>query len=103
MEIVFILSDVEGGDHDTGGDAVSRDGGVSLSPLSPEAVTGEARRYWDIRHSATYDGLSRHAVRDVKAVHPQLQRCVLRNTKILTTLFCNCYSSVSEVVTCGLN
>jgi hypothetical protein len=97
VEVVFILSD-ECGDHDTGGDAVSRDGGVSLSPLSPET-----RRYWDIRHSATYDGLSRHAVRDVKAVHPQLQRCVLRNAKMLTTLFCNCYSSVSEVVTCGLN
>ena len=80
MEVVFILSDVECGDHDTGGDAVSRDGGVSLSPLSPEAVSGETRRYWDIRHSATYDGLSRHTVRDVQAVHPQLQRCVLRNT-----------------------
>jgi len=79
--VVFILADVECGDHDTGGDTVSRDGGVSLSPLSPEAVPGEIRRYWDIRHSATYDdGLSRHAVRDVKAVRPQLQRCVLRNT-----------------------
>ena len=80
MEGVFILSDVECGDHDTGGDTVSRDGGVSLSPLGPEVVPGETRRYWDFRHSASYDGLSRHAVRDVKVVHPQLQRCVVRNT-----------------------
>ncbi|XP_023727525.1 uncharacterized protein LOC111875475 isoform X3 [Cryptotermes secundus] len=67
-------SDVDCVDRDTGGDALSHDGGVSLSPLSPEAVAGETRRYWDIRHSATYDGLSRHAVRDMKGVHPQLQR-----------------------------
>lgn len=70
----FILSDVECVDRDTGGDALSRDGGVSLSPLSPEAVTGETRRYWDICHSATYDSLSQHAIRDIKGVHPQLQR-----------------------------
>jgi hypothetical protein len=65
---------VECVDRDTGGDALSHVGGVCLSPLSPEAVAGETRRYWDIRHSATYDGLSRHVVRDMKGVHPHLQR-----------------------------
>jgi hypothetical protein len=70
---IFFL-DVDCVDRDTGGDALSHDGGVSLSPLSPEAVAGETRRYWDIRHSATHDALSRHAVRDTKGIHPQLQR-----------------------------
>lgn len=74
IKLISIFSDVDCVDRDTGGDALSHDGGVSLSPLSPEAVAGETRRYWDIRHSATYDGLSRHAVRDMKGVHPQLQR-----------------------------
>ncbi|KDR09046.1 uncharacterized protein LOC110839032 isoform X2 [Zootermopsis nevadensis] len=67
-------SDVENIDRDVVGDALSHDGGVSLSPLSPEAVSVESHQYWDIRHSATYDGLSRHAMRDIKGAHPQLQR-----------------------------
>jgi hypothetical protein len=74
IKLVFIFLDVENVDRDTGGDALSHDGGVSLSPLSPEAISGETRQYWDIRHSATYDGLSRHAMRDIKGAHPQLQR-----------------------------
>lgn len=61
-------------DRDTGGDALSHDGGVSLSPLSPEAVPGETRQHWDMRHSATCDVLSRHAMREIKGVHPQLHR-----------------------------
>ncbi|XP_069684685.1 uncharacterized protein sstn isoform X2 [Periplaneta americana] len=65
-------ANVECVDRDTGANALSHDGGVSLSPLSPEAVPGETR-YWDIRHSATYDGISRHTMRDTKG-HPQLQR-----------------------------
>ncbi|KAJ9577028.1 hypothetical protein L9F63_006376 [Diploptera punctata] len=67
-------NDVESVDRDTVADSMSRDGGVSLSPLSPEAVPRETRRYWDIRHSATYDGLAHHAMRDSRVVHPQLQR-----------------------------
>jgi hypothetical protein len=74
IKLIFIFPDVECVDRDTGGDTLSHDGGVSLSPLSPEIVAGETRRYWDIRHSATYDGLSRHAVRDVKGIHHQIQR-----------------------------
>lgn len=74
INLVFIFSDVENIDRDVVGDALSHDGGVSLSPLSPEAVSGESHQYWDIRHSATYDGLSRHAMRDIKGAHPQLQR-----------------------------
>jgi hypothetical protein len=74
IKLIFIFADVECVDRDTGGDALSHDGGVSLSPLSPEIVAGETRRYWDIRHSATYDGLSRHSVRDVKGIHSQMQR-----------------------------
>ena len=67
------VADVESVDRDTVSDSMSRDGGVSLSPLSPEPVPRETRRYWDIRHSTTYDGLSHHAMRDSR-VHPQLQR-----------------------------
>ncbi|PSN47165.1 hypothetical protein C0J52_13494 [Blattella germanica] len=66
-------SDVEGVEREMN-DAIAHDGGISLSPLSPEVQPGETRRYWDIRHSATYDGLSRHAMRESKVAHPQLQR-----------------------------